>query len=166
MSSEGRFTVSEQAVVSPGQCFICQSVTGAPFIDTSVDIMGYGVFYVCSRCLGEMYSLLTNAVKDRDAELKDAFDAGVKAGEERAWTIARETLNAAMGTSLPSSGHDIPVRLDTPAPVEGAPEVESGNSSGTEGKPERNKSNGSNAVKQGPDDVSGLESDGNLVFKI
>lgn len=167
MSSEGRFSVSEQALVSPGQCFICQSITGAPFIDTMVDVPGRGVFYLCKRCIDEMNSLFADAVKSRDEELDEAFAAGIKVGEERAWQVAKDTLNAAMGNALPSAGHDIPVRPTTVPDVEGTSEADAGDSGSTEGKPQRNKSNGSNASKQGPDDVSSVEGDGDIpVFRI
>lgn len=167
MSSEGRFSVSEQALVTPGQCFVCQSITGAPFIDTMVDIPGRGVFYLCKRCIDEMSGLFADVVKSRDDELDEAFAAGVKVGEERAWTIARETLNAAMGNALPSAGHDIPVRPSDVPDDEGTQEADAGDSISTEGKPERNKSNGSDAGKQGPDDVPVVEGDGDIpVFRI
>lgn len=160
--STSRFNLHPQPIARPGECFICKSVNYGPFIDTGVDVPFEGVFYICSRCIKEMHGLLPVEPTEPEPET-DRYNEGYSAGHAAAWRSLKETFNAAIGNSGPSAGHDIPALplsgLPLVAPVDGAPEADSGarsddqGESGTSDEPdEPNSGEGSDGVS----DDSGL----------
>lgn len=164
MSSEGRFSVVSQPVVRPGECGICNSVTGGPFVDTGVDDFR-GVLYICSRCLDEMHGLVHGVPEEKPEETEsEAYERGFKVGNDLAWAVAEETINAALGNAR-GAGRDIPPDPGGLVPLD---PVDSHGESQTDGKSKgrrtsagkSGKSDERDASKSGPNDVSGNSSDG------
>lgn len=165
MTSDGRFSVVSQPVVSPGECYICKSVTGGPFVDTLVDMDFVGTLYICTRCLDEMHGLVHGVPEEKPEETEsEAYERGFKVGNDLAWAVAKETVNAALG-NVASAGRDIPpdpgglVPLD-PVDSSGAQKADGKSKGSSASASKSGKSDERDASKQGPDDVSGNSSDG------
>lgn len=166
MTSDGRFSVVDQPRVNPGECGICKSVTGGPFVDTMLDLDFFGVLYICTRCLDEMHGLVHGVPEEKPEETEsEAYQRGKKDGNDQAWAVAKETLNAALGNAAASAGHDIPTDPAGLVPIDPvdsarAPKADGKSKGSSAGASKSGKPDERDAGKQGPDDVSGNSSDG------
>lgn len=127
MSSSDRYQIVDAPPRAPGQCFICRSVSRGPFVDTAVDDIALGVFYICFGCLHDIAEATDQVLIPKAEEVEpepetdsEAYHRGFIDGTQR----IKDYLDGYLASdrpradSLPTDTGDAPIFGTPSLPVD------------------------------------------------